>query len=367
MNAVIQPKIPLPAYSKSAVKRAGETLLIPNIASIDPERHLEALKALSYWRACHLPALDTAVREVEEVVAGMRKGPIVAKRLKRAPSIISKLQRYPKMDLQNMQDIGGCRVIVRSAKHVHQVRRALQRQRAYRVKDYIKSPKEDGYRGIHLVGKFAGKEPGSKYHIEIQVRTAIQHAWATAVEIIDLFTRQHLKANLGKPEWQEFFCLAGEALAALDKADTETERHTEVCTEVLRLANRLNVVNRFAMFSSSLRILEEKGVKGVEGYYLLEINTKRKTVGGKFFPIASHETAVESYLQSERASLKSPELVVALVSTDSVSGLQEAYPNYFADSAVFVDHLHTIMARARVTNPNWITRFFLDLGWKKRV
>lgn len=120
------------------------------------------------------------------------------------------------------------------------------------------------------------------------------------------------------------------------------------------------------MFSGSLRLLEERGVKAVEGYYLIEINTRKTTLRCSFFPIDAYEKAVEAYLQRERTSLKSPELVVALVSTDSLSGLKEAYPKYFAGSEVFVGHLHTIMARAKVTNPNWITKFFLELGWKAK-
>lgn len=62
----------------------------------------------------------------------------------------------------------------------------------------------------------------------------------------------------------------------------------------------------------------------------------------------------------------SPELVVALVSTDSLSGLNEAYLNYFADSEVFVGHLHTLMAPAKITNPNGIPKFFHSFGWKTK-
>ena len=362
LNAVLKTKTASVTYSKSAVKRAGETLIIPNIASKDPERHLQALKVLSYWRACHLAPLEAAVRELEDVVRIRHKNAIVAKRLKRTPSIVAKLQRHTQMDLQNMQDIGGCRVIVRSLKHVSQVRRALAGREDYRVKDYIKTPKEDGYRGIHLIGKFPGEVRESKFHIEIQLRTEIQHAWATALEIIDLFTRQRLKANDGKPEWQEFFRIASDAFTELDGGNIDQKRHKEICLQVSRLADRLRIVERFHAFSRSLKILEEFGVKAVEGYYLLEIDTNKTTLQYKFFPIEAYNFAVEDYLSAETAGLKSPNLVIALVSTDSLSGLKEAYPNYFADSAVFVGHLETIIARAKVANPHWLMRFFLGLS-----
>ena len=67
--------------------------------------------------------------------------------------------------------------------------------------DYIDNPKVDGYRGYHLIGAFPDKD-GDRRLIEIQVRTSIQHDWATALEIVDLFTGQALKSNQGK-KWKK--------------------------------------------------------------------------------------------------------------------------------------------------------------------
>lgn len=367
MKAILKTKTTSVQYSKSAVKRAGETLVIPKIEMTNPEEQLEALKVLSYWRACHLSPLGAAVRELEDVVAHRHKNAIVAKRLKRTPSIIAKLQRYPQMDLQNMQDIGGCRVIVRSLKHVNQLRRALAGRGTYRLKDYIKEPKEDGYRGIHLIGKFPGDVRDNKFQIEIQLRTEIQHAWATALEIIDLFTRQTLKASAGSPDWQKFFYFTAEALTVLDGENVTQKRHSETCLQVAKLANRLRILERFDAFSRSLKILEEAGVKAVEGYYLLQIDTRKTTLQYQFFPIEAYGLGMECYISAETTSLKTPDLVVALVSTGALSNLKEAYPNYFADSAVFVGHLETILARAKIANPHWLMRFFLGLRSERKT
>ena len=45
----------------------------------------------------------------------------VAQRLKRMPTILSKLERQPTMDITRMQDIGGCRAVVQSVKAVNEV------------------------------------------------------------------------------------------------------------------------------------------------------------------------------------------------------------------------------------------------------
>jgi len=213
-----------------------------------------------------------------------------------------------------------------------------------------------------LMGKFPGEAVDSKFQIEIQLRTEIQHAWATALEIIDLFTRQKLKANDGNRHWQDFFRLAAEALSALDDGDVDQERHKETYLQVSRLAHDLHIIAKFKAFNNSLKVLEESGVKAVEGYYLLQINTRKPTIQYQFFPIEAYDLAVAHYLSTETTSMKKADLVVALVSTDSMRNLKEAYPNYFADSVNFVRYLETIIARAEYTNPNWLTRFFLNLN-----
>jgi ppGpp synthetase/RelA/SpoT-type nucleotidyltranferase len=349
-------------YTKGEVQRAGETLILPKVVANEPERYLEALKVLSFWRSCHIAPLHHVVGMLEMIARTTDRSAIIAKRLKRAPSIIAKLTRFQSMKLRNMQDIGGCRVIMKSIRHVNKLKRDLKKRGDFRVTDYIAVPKDDGYRGVHLVGKFPGKEPGSQYSIEIQLRTAIQHSWATAVEIIDLFTNQSLKSNHGKQDWKDFFKAAGEALAELDGVPVDAEVHKEACAEVVRLAKRLDVLRLFDAYRSSLRILDTQGVKDVEGYYLLRIDTSLKTLQCSFFSVEEYERTIEKYLQAEGANIGKPEFVVALVSTSSLSDLKEAYPNYFADADVFVGHLKTVGARHQVRNPSWWLRFFIGLS-----
>jgi hypothetical protein len=49
--------------------------------------------------------------------------------------------------------------------------------------------------------------------IEMQLRSRLQHAWATAVETVGTFLRQALKSSQGEGAWLKFFALMGSALA----------------------------------------------------------------------------------------------------------------------------------------------------------
>jgi hypothetical protein len=81
------------------------------------------------------------------------------------------------------------------------------------AKTTIDAPKaKNGYRGIHVVGRYAARaetsEPWNGQRIEIQLRTQLQHAFATAVETVNHIHKvQPLKFGAGPAEWRRFFSL----------------------------------------------------------------------------------------------------------------------------------------------------------------
>src|SRR5690606_27307562 len=76
--------------------------------------------------------------------------------------------------------------------------------------DYINDPKLDGYRSHHIVFCFNAKGDRAEYdgrRIELQIRTQLQHAWATAVEAVGLFRDEDMKAGEGDENWLRLFKL----------------------------------------------------------------------------------------------------------------------------------------------------------------
>ncbi|MDC4801603.1 hypothetical protein NQ814_18950, partial [Acinetobacter baumannii] len=73
-----------------------------------------------------------------------------------------------------------------------------------KMDNYILQPKNDGYRSLHMVGKFNNKS-NEERKIEFQIRTKLQHSWATTLEIVDIFTGQDLKSNDGLYDYKKFF------------------------------------------------------------------------------------------------------------------------------------------------------------------
>ncbi|ENM5915644.1 RelA/SpoT domain-containing protein [Vibrio mimicus] len=352
-------------YSKKAVQRAGEKLIIDNIINDDPSGYKESMEILSNWRSSHVNALKHMSNVVQVACEKIDKKHIVVSRLKRTPSIINKLKRFEGMKLRNMQDIAGCRAILTTTKNVYKLRRELNKNRIFKVTDYIESPKEDGYRGIHLIGKY--EDNGVDYPVEIQLRSTIQHSWATAVEIVDLFTNQSLKSNKGEREWLEFFKLVSNEFSKIE------ERTKDYDFDSLKLTvsymKKLNVYKNFHAFASSIKTIEKQMQIVDDSYNLIKVDFSKSTVSVWNYPDVSFSEAASNYLILEKEAAKNPSFVVALVASSSINNLKEAYPNYFADSAVFIKNLKNIEQKYihyQDMQPSWISRWLALAGFTGR-
>jgi hypothetical protein len=118
------------------------------------------------------------------------------------------------MKLSRIQDIGGCRVVVSSVLEVDELveyykRTSRIKHELVREDAYILEPPPSGYRGVHLVYKYISdrRTTWNGLRIEIQLRSGLQHAWATAVETVGTFTQQALKSSQGGADWLRFFAL----------------------------------------------------------------------------------------------------------------------------------------------------------------
>lgn len=369
-------------YSGKQIIKAGEYLLDKNMTE-NEEAFSEATDILSYWRFSHEQVLENAFILMQEVSLKHEKDALFAKRLKRLVSIIIKLRRFRKMKLKNMQDIGGCRVIVSNEKKLRRILKDLKKKpefkinKKFRTKDYIKNPKKDGYRSYHLVGKFPDADNNSK-SIEIQLRTKIQHYWATALEIVEIFTGQALKSNLGNKDWTGFFINVSKQFAimenihlfesitpiekqkAYNKALESNNEYFESCVKARDFSKKLKVIDRLEAFAASLQVIDDRLTNEnlEQGYVLLVIDIPKSTVSSTFYPSASSNSAEEEYIASEKKSAEGGGEVVALVSTSAVGDIREVYPNYFADSTEFLKYFLFIHNVKTPKNTNILEKLF---------
>ncbi len=335
-------------YSKNEITRAGNVLLS---SKIEDERDLAYLK-INDWRTNHLQPLRVIKKKIIDILDKHKITPfLVSQRLKRLTSIIYKLDLNPNMGLGGMQDIGGCRVVLKDVKDLEKLKKILDNNPLYKIvkfNDYVEKPKNSGYRSIHYVYKYSSR--GDKYNglkIELQIRTKLQHNWATAVETAGTMTRTSLKSGQGDDKWLDFFKVVSslfaikEKLPSLDIHKDLTEQ--ELMLQSYHLSKKLNIIEALKALRITAKHLEDR--KFPEGYYLLYIDIENKTVSLEQYKKKQQDEATKKYLEIEKKIEKEigdSKNAVVLVSADSLKSLKKAYPSYFLDTSEFLSALEKI-------------------------
>lgn len=325
--------------SRSKIDRAGDIL-----ASDDDDlfKYFEAYSIMDNWRASHAFPLNTIQMTLRRRSRQIDKNAIIAQRLKRAPSIITKLTRENSMKLSRMQDIGGCRSIVTDVKDVYALlnryQRSQDRHEIATLKDYITDPKDSGYRGIHIIYKYKSDRNNAynNQRIEIQLRTHAQHAWATSVEIAGIFTNAPLKSSIGPKDWLAFFKWASSAFSLTEGTNClhPDLEPSEILLNFKKIETKLNALEGLERFSNTHRLLSRL-TSSKEEYFLLILDSdKNETEVMKFYNMLSANVV---YAEKEKKFRDSNLIDVVLVKSENIENLSKAYPNYFVDTKEFIE------------------------------
>jgi len=341
-----------PESGISRVTAAGK--IISGKKQPNPEMSMDdALNVAGNWRTAHGYPLHVFKQLLRSRAKRVDNRALVAQRLKRLPSIIAKLTRFHSMQLSTMQDLGGCRAVVRRPSDVEALVRIYESEPATAAKfvgkkDYIAAPKSDGYRSVHLIYEYQGLSQGGAFQglqIELQIRSRMQHAWATALETIDTFTDEALKSGLGNPSWKRFFELTSSAIALAEKRPLVPGTPTDlegIKTELRPLCRELRVPDMFHGLSVGVKMLDTRLRRDTVAYILI-LNSEKKVVGAEGF--SAFDIASDRYMEMEKENLDKPHIQTVLVSVDSVDALKKAYPSYYLDARSFARMIEKLLSQ----------------------
>ncbi len=129
-------------------------------------------------------------------------------RLKSPQSMMEKLQRKGMtFSTENVRatlhDIAGVRVICNYIEDIYSVAEFLTRQddvTLIKTKDYIKNPKPNGYRSLHLVIETPVflSDRKEMVHVEVQIRTIAMDFWASLEHQLKYKTDSEVSAELAQ-------------------------------------------------------------------------------------------------------------------------------------------------------------------------
>lgn len=334
--------------TKRRVKKAGEILADDNS---DEQSRDDAMSVLSEWRMLHyhpINAFRSLLGQRCKKLFGGNNKILIAQRLKRTPSIIRKLQRFPRMDLSQMQDIGGLRVVVPKIADVYKLRDTFikNRRTAHEIikeDDYIATPKNDGYRSLHLVFKYSSKQKPelNGLRIELQIRTKLQHAWATAVETLGIIERASFKTGEGSEVYKDFFRICGDIFAAEDHGEKPKIEQLEMLkklNEELRVTEKLR-----GIAAATFHIDSPKSKNGY--YYLIKLDMSLHRASITPFTKNQFDVAETLYKAMEEKLYNDPDNEVVMVSVDNIKEIKSAYPNYFLDTRNFSEKVDELIIK----------------------
>ena len=338
------PIIPLD-YSRKAVGRAGATL---QEGRYPAEEYSQALEVLSNWRASHIYPLSKIQNLLYKRAKKVDSKALIAQRLKRTPSIINKLKLMKNSQLHRMQDIGGCRAILSDISKVYELRNNIVNKFSNHIlqkeDDRIKVMAESGYRSIHLIYKFqVYKHTEFNNHlIEIQLRTKLQHAWATAVEILGTYLNEALKSSQGSKEVLGLLKKISLLFSYHEKTyDISPQSIGNLKADIANDIHDLDIVTQLRAFSVTTKTIDSKKYK--DGYALLYLDTTKMVVNIQWFNKNNQQHAIDKYLEYEKESIDKSNDNIVLVSIENTKLLRKTYPNYFADSKYFISELEKLL------------------------
>ena len=180
-----------------------------------------------------------AIREVktklevlnDELSVRNQRNPIemIKSRVKKPMSIVEKLQRKGlpislEAMVDNLDDVAGIRVICSFVDDIYDVADMLIRQddiKVIAVKDYIKHPKENGYRSYHMIIEipvfFSDRKKPMR--VEVQIRTIAMDFWASQLK--------YKKEVINEAEISEELRQCAEVIAQTDQKMYEIRQKIE--------------------------------------------------------------------------------------------------------------------------------------------
>jgi len=343
------PKFPKFEYSNRDVSRVGEFLRGELLWTERTEPEIrEAFQIANSWRQAHAYPMHSLRRQLIWYMGHLGIEGVSAARLKRMPAIRRKLRRIG-LGLNQLQDIGGCRAILPQISDVDALVAALRDRSRHELRDeddYITNPKRDGYRSYHLMFNYRGRGAAKVFddrRIEIQIRTRLQHSWATAVEAVGLFRSEDLKGGKGNPDWLRLFKLMSAEFALAEgcpEPPDVADRELRV-SEIQSINDRLNAAHYLNNLSSAVRWTDIAiDPNFTPNYYVIAYDNANHQVSVR--PYFGPRSAVAAYNNAEAIDTHDATTIV-LVEAQKVEAMKEAYPNYFGDVQLFRKQMNSIV------------------------
>ncbi len=314
-------------YTGGDIKRLGDSIVKNEGYITDDE-----LDLLQAHRKSFTEPLTLTFNKLVKIKNNVGRDGIIAFRLKRIRTIINKVLREPKMQLNRMGDIAGIRLILSNDAQIYDILELIKKEFEIsgKTRDYIKTPKKTGYKGLHVYIK----DPDFGKRIEIQLRTKEYHNWSTLVEITDVLYNTRLK-ELGynnNPEFGEFHSL-------ISSNEELTEYQANQIFNVLDKYNFIDKLSKTFRRNNAEVKKQWHAVVPRSKYFLIESSTNEIP---KLTGYTNYDKAEEAYFDSYKEDSEAL-IVLTAIQKPSYEQISLAYANYILSYHTFIKDIEPII------------------------
>ena len=326
----------MPLPSKTKIDKAG--LALAKAKYKDETEFIELEEVFDEYRKAHLQPLSETTLELQSLLANYGAPYYIAQRLKRKPQIVRKLNRLS-VRLTQLQDIGGCRVIVQKNADVDRLHKYLKEkvgaQNVFtidRSTDYRELGRDDtGYRALHVLLKRGG------VHLELQIRSRIQHYWSESIERTSVIYGYHLKESEGDAQVIRYFKNLSDVFFEIEAGrEPSIDMRLRVdelrapCEQIIKRSDRHKVFDSFVN-EDIIRTLTEKESRNPAGLnnWILVFDWNAGAFVSWDIVSRNPSDAVESYIEYERMFPVESGYEVVLVGSSEVATVRQTHSHYF--------------------------------------
>ncbi|MFG1362005.1 RelA/SpoT domain-containing protein [Xanthobacter versatilis] len=321
--------------SKNKIDKAG-TILSDKERQYD-ETSLEMDYIFDEYRKDHLEPLTDLTLEIQSWLQAYDNNYYIAQRLKRKPQILRKLKRLS-VRLTQLQDIGGCRIIVENNRDVDRLLSYINNRlsntgflKIIRSTDYRDLGRDDtGYRSYHIILDVRG------YRCELQIRSRIQHYWSESIERTSVIYGFRLKEKEGDQAVIDYFKHFSNALHEIEinhginsafEIDLERRRKQAeqiiTSTQSTALSGHVN-----SNIIKTMSEIERNNGQRINNWILVFDWNDGNFISWDFVSRNADE-AVEKYKKYEMEYPEEEKYEVVMIGTSDISTVIHTHSHYF--------------------------------------
>ncbi len=348
--------------SKSRIDKAGRSLANPVELTIEA---MELEEDFDEYRISHLEPLSLTTLELQRWLHAYGGSYYIAQRVKRKPQIVRKLRRLH-VRLTQLQDIGGCRIIVENNDDIDHLISYIKTNASKtgffavkRVTDYReKGRDETGYRSTHLLLDRGGRS------LELQLRSRIQHYWAESIERTSVIYGQHLKEQEGDPRVIEYFRQLSDVFYEIEsgrdpsvQSKVTLDRMRETAQDIIYAADTNRVFDSSVNEDIVRTLTNSQSNEGDLINWIMVFNWNSGDFVTWDVVGREAESAKLKYTQYENQFSSEDGFEVVMIGSSDISTVRQTHSHYFG-----IEKFDTILESLDQSIIGFKTRMDIDVG-----